>query len=731
MAKAKRDKAPKDTRKPKHSNDSNRANKESKAGFRDASTVRRLEMYKSKAKRDKKGRIISQDFQSSALPTTRIQPDRRWFGNTRVIGQKQLEAFREEMGAKVADPYAVIIREKKLPLSLLEDPEKKHAGKPARANLVQVQPFATTFGKAATRKRPKLGVDSYADLVQQASTTEVEFVDKSAAASLADEEARGVVRDAVFEKGQSKRIWGELYKVVDSSDVIIQVLDARDPNGTRCRHLEQHLKRNARHKHMLLLLNKCDLVPAWVTKRWLHTLSREFPTLAFHASITNPFGKGSLLSLLRQLARLRTDKQYISVGLVGYPNVGKSSVINTLRSKKVCKVAPVPGETKVWQYITLMKRIFLIDCPGVVYNKNQDSQTDTVLKGVVRVENLEDATEHVDQVLVRVKPEYLRRAYKLSEWSDTEDFLAQVARMSGKLGKGGEPDLNTAARMVLNDWQRGKIPFFTLPPGHTEDSPATLAAAEAAAAAASEVPVAAEGVTEEDAKAAIDGDPEKAAVAARAMATEAAVATAKQRRAAIPVQQGFFTAVDEGAAGGEEEEGGGDDDVISTSGSEEEGGSGEDSDEEEAQGGSEQPSGSGSDDEGADGSGSESESDGAGYDDQDLSWEAVMAAMQGGAAHSDDDDDEEEEKQAPAPPAPAAAATAAPASKKRKAAEAASPASQGGGRKQCKVAPPAAPAGRRKAAAGVAPAGGRKQQRGSGKAAAEAAVGEKRTRKQR
>lgn len=90
--------------------------------------VRRLEMYNSKAKRDKNGRIISQDFQSKELPTTRIHPDRRWFGNTRVIGQKQLEAFREEMGAKVADPYTVLIREKKLPLSLLEDPEKKGAG---------------------------------------------------------------------------------------------------------------------------------------------------------------------------------------------------------------------------------------------------------------------------------------------------------------------------------------------------------------------------------------------------------------------------------------------------------------------------------------------------------------------------------------------------------------------------------------------------------------------------
>ena len=76
-------------------------------------------------------------------------------------------------------------------------------------------------------------------------------------------------------------------------------------------------------------------MPAWVTKRWLQHLSKEYPTLAFHASITNPFGKGSLLSLLRQLARLRSDRKYISVGFVGYPNVGKSSVINTLRTKKV------------------------------------------------------------------------------------------------------------------------------------------------------------------------------------------------------------------------------------------------------------------------------------------------------------------------------------------------------------------------------------------------------------
>lgn len=114
-----------------------------------------------------------------------------------------------------------------------------------------------------------------------------------------------------------------------------------------------------------------------------------------------------MLSLLRQLARLRSDKQAISVGFVGYPNVGKSSVINALRAKTVCKAAPVPGETKIWQYVALTKRVFLIDSPGVVYKRAADGDAAAVLKGVVRVEALEDATGHVGAVLARVKPEYL------------------------------------------------------------------------------------------------------------------------------------------------------------------------------------------------------------------------------------------------------------------------------------------------------------------------------------
>lgn len=164
------------------------------------------------------------------------------------------------------------------------------------------------------------------------------------------------------------------------------------------------------------------------------------------------------------LAKLHIDKKQISVGFIGYPNVGKSSIINTLRSKKVCKVAPIAGETKVWQYITLMRRIYLIDCPGVVY-PSAETDTEKVLKGVVRVELVSNPEDYIGPLLERVKKEYLVKTYKVSDWKDPIDFLEKMAQKSGRLLKGGEPDIPSVAKMILNDWQRGKLPFFVCPPG--------------------------------------------------------------------------------------------------------------------------------------------------------------------------------------------------------------------------------------------------------------------------
>ena len=233
-------------------------------------------------------------------------------------------------------------------------------------------------------------------------------------------------RHSIFEKGLSKRIWGELYKVIDSSDVVIYVLDARNPNGTRTKSLEEHLRRNCPNKHLVFVLNKCDLVPTSVTQRWVKYLQAYAPTLAFQASITNPFGKGSLIQLLKQFEMLHKDKKNISVGFVGYPNVGKSSIINSLMKKACCKVAPIPGETKVWQYITLTKRIYLIDCPGIVYDQGE-STTDKVLKGVVRVERIPDPDSFIQPILDRVSKKTIADIFGVVHWTDTEDFIKQVA----------------------------------------------------------------------------------------------------------------------------------------------------------------------------------------------------------------------------------------------------------------------------------------------------------------
>lgn len=90
-----------------------------------------------------------------------------------------------------------------------------------------------------------------------------------------------------------------MYKVIDSSDVILYVLDGRNPNGTRTKFIEHYLKHKCPNKHLVFILNKCDLIPTSVTQKWVKFLSKTAPTLAFHASVQNPFGKGSLIQLLK------------------------------------------------------------------------------------------------------------------------------------------------------------------------------------------------------------------------------------------------------------------------------------------------------------------------------------------------------------------------------------------------------------------------------------------------
>lgn len=202
------------------------------------------------------------------------------FNSTRVISQEALKNFREAMQEKASDPYQILLKSNKLPMSLIRDGEGKNGLKQHQAKMqVESAPFRDTFGPKAQRKRVKLGVGSLEDLAGESTKMHDSYLDRLEQAKLlsgtsgldeqvgeaAPEDAvLSVAKEAIFSKGQSKRIWNELYKVIDSSDVVIHVLDARDPLGTRCRSVERYIKDEAPHKHLIFVLNKCDLVPTGV-----------------------------------------------------------------------------------------------------------------------------------------------------------------------------------------------------------------------------------------------------------------------------------------------------------------------------------------------------------------------------------------------------------------------------------------------------------------------------------
>ena len=110
-----------------------------------------------------------------------------------------------------------------------------------------------------------------------------------------------------------------------------------------------------------------------------------------------------------------------------------------------------------------MKRIYLIDCPGVVPPSNNDTPEDILLRGVVRVENVENPEQYIAAVLKKTKPSHIERTYDVRGFSNATEFLELLARKGGRLLKGGEADVDGAAKMVLNDFLRGKLPWFTPP----------------------------------------------------------------------------------------------------------------------------------------------------------------------------------------------------------------------------------------------------------------------------
>jgi len=295
-------------------------------------------------------------------------------------------------------------------------------------------------------------------------------------------------------KDGSTRQWyyKELKKVIHLSDIILQVLDARDPMGCRSKEIETRIlgemdSDGHPKKKLVLVLNKIDLVPIDVAQKWLSYLRREFPSIAFKAtrqhqknklsririktskvtnekaSLSTCIGGEALIHLLKNYSRSLNLKKSITVGVIGYPNVGKSSIINSLKRTRSCGVASTPGYTKAVQTVKLDNHISILDSPGVLFSNITDDPN-LLLRNCLKLEHIQDPMKVVNLIVKRIPKEQLMSLYELPNFNDSSQFLYLMGLKRGKLGKGGVPNKDHAARAVIADWNDGSIPFYTEPP---------------------------------------------------------------------------------------------------------------------------------------------------------------------------------------------------------------------------------------------------------------------------
>jgi len=242
-----------------------------------------------------------------------------------------------------------------------------------------------------------------------------------------------------------KNYFSRVLKVINASEIIIEVLDARFPELSRNEKIEKIIKQKG--KKLLIVLNKSDLV-----KNDLHVLKKSFnyPTVFLSAK-----EKKGIIKLREAIGKLSKKKNVI-IGIIGYPNTGKSSIINSLKGTASASVSSVAGHTRGEQFVKVSEKILLIDTPGVLEGKTDENLL--VLIGAINPEKLEDAEssayELIEYLLGQDENFFQKQGVKTK---NSEEILEELALKRNKLLKGGKADTQTMAVILLRDWQKGKL----------------------------------------------------------------------------------------------------------------------------------------------------------------------------------------------------------------------------------------------------------------------------------
>jgi ribosome biogenesis GTPase A len=238
--------------------------------------------------------------------------------------------------------------------------------------------------------------------------------------------------------------WKLVNTVINESDVILLVLDARFPELTRNKEIEYKI--NKKEKIILYVINKCDLI----SKKAVEKLKKEITPSVF-VSAKKKFGGSILFRKILQLSKGEKS----TVGVLGFPNVGKSSVVNLLKGRKSASVSSTSGHTRGIQFINAKGRFNLIDTPGVLEFNDPDKYKQIII-GSVNSHKLKDPEFYVMKLIEEFTELFVKK-YNEKYINDPYDYLELLAKKNNMLKKGGEPDIDRMARLIIQSWQTGKF----------------------------------------------------------------------------------------------------------------------------------------------------------------------------------------------------------------------------------------------------------------------------------
>lgn len=236
---------------------------------------------------------------------------------------------------------------------------------------------------------------------------------------------------------------GILRDIINRSDVLLEVIDIRMPKDTRIYELEKYITK--KRKNIILVLNKADLVPEDFAETVREEFQAEFPTV--YISSKTRKGTRTLRNLIKEYS---PEKQKVYVGIFGYPNTGKSSIINVLVGRRRARTAPIPGFTKGMQIIKLSSKHYLIDTPGVYYPKDKNL---LAILGAIRPEKLEYPEKAVKYLIEKLPKVFIRESYNI-DFTDLEELFQKIADRYKIKGKDWR---RKVAIKILDDWIKGRI----------------------------------------------------------------------------------------------------------------------------------------------------------------------------------------------------------------------------------------------------------------------------------